>query len=110
MGGKQGQFSAQLKLDRVLEVRRGEKAIAPIWRARQGTDWQVYKWRQEFLEKGSGLFESQPRAASVGSDPAERIAELEGLVGQLSMANALEVKGSNWLEAARRRNGLCSRL
>jgi len=65
----------------------------------------VYKWRQEFLGKASGLFESKIAAASVQNEQAERIAELERLVGQLSLENSLLKKGSSWLEAARRRNG-----
>jgi transposase-like protein len=105
MARKQRQFSAQFKLETVLETLRGEKAIAQICRERQVTDSLVYKWRQEFLDKAPGLFESKQAAASVQNDQAERIAELERLVGQLSMENALLKKGSSWLEAARRRNG-----
>ena len=39
------------------------------------------------------------------SDGNERIAELERLVGQLTMENALLKKGSSFLEVAQRRNG-----
>lgn len=68
----------------VLETLRGQKAIAPICREQQVTDWLVYKWRQEFLDKAPGLFESKQAAASGPNDQAERIAELERLVGQLT--------------------------
>jgi len=105
MARKQGQFSAQFKLETVLEILRGEKPITQICRERQVTDSLVYKWRQEFLEKAPTVFESKQMAASVQGEQAERIAELERLVGQLSMENALLKKGSSWLEAARRRNG-----
>lgn len=106
MARKQRQFTAQFKLETVLEVVRQEKSIAQICRDRQVTDSLVYKWRQEFLEKAASLFESKQTAASTQADQAERIAELERLVGQLTMENALLKKGSSWLEAARRRNGL----
>jgi len=105
MTRKQRQFSAQFKFETVMETLRGEKAIAQICRERQVTDSLVYKWRQEFLEKAPGLFETKQAAASAQNDQTERIAELERLVGQLTMENALLKKGSNWLEAARRRNG-----
>ena len=105
MARKQRQFSAQFKLETVMETLRGEKPIAQICRDRQVTDSLVYKWRQEFLEKAPSVFESKQMAASTQSDQAERIAELERLVGQLTMENALLKKGSSWLEAARRRNG-----
>ena len=88
-----------------METVRGEKPIAQICREREITDSLVYKWRQEFLEKAPGLFESKQAAASVHNDQAERIAELERLVGQLTMENTLLKKGSSWLEAQRRRNG-----
>ena len=105
MGRKQRVYSAQFKLETVLEALRGEKPIAQVCRERQVTDSLVYKWRQEFLDKAPSLFESKQMTASVQSEQAERIAELERLVGQLSMENALLKKGSSWLEAARRRNG-----
>jgi transposase len=102
---KQRQFSAEFKLDTVLEVLRGEKASAQICRERAITDSLVYKWRQEFLEKAPGIFEGQ-QAASQHNEQAERIAELERLVGQLTMENALLKQGSSFLEAYRRKNGL----
>ena len=105
MARKQRQFTAQFKLETVLEVLRQEKPIAQICRDRQVTDSLVYKWRQEFSEKAASLFESKHTAASTQADQAERIAELERLVGQLTMENALLKKGSSWLEAVRRRNG-----
>jgi len=105
MARKQRQFSAQFKLETVLEVLRGEKPIAQICRDRQVTDSLVYKWRQEFLDKAPSLFETKQTTATTQANQAERIAELERLVGQLTMENALLKKGSSWLEVARRRNG-----
>jgi len=63
MAGKQGQFSAQFKFERVMEVLGSEKPIAQICRERDVTDSLVYKWRQAFLEKAPGLFETQPRGS-----------------------------------------------
>ena len=104
MARKQRQFMAQFKLETVMEVLRGEKPIAQICRQRAVTDSLVYKWRSEFLEKAPGIFEGKMTSKET-SDGNERIAELERLVGQLTMENALLKKGSSWLEAARRRNG-----
>ena len=42
MARKQRQFTAQFKLETVLEVRKGEKPIAQICRERQVTDSLVY--------------------------------------------------------------------
>lgn len=89
MARKQRQFSAHFKLETVLETLRGEKPIAQLCRERQLTDSSVYTWRQEFMEKAPGLFETKQTAATVHNDQAERIAELERLVGQLTTENAL---------------------
>ena len=105
MARKQRQFTAQFKLETVLEVLKGEKPIAQICRERHVTDSLVYKWRGEFLEKAPGIFEGKV-SSSQASQTNERIAELERLIGQLTMENALLKKGSSWLEAQRRRNGL----
>ena len=104
MARKQRQFTAQFKLETVMEVLRGEKPIAQICRERAVTDSLVYKWRSEFLEKAPGIFEGKITSKEA-SDGNERIAELERLVGQLTMENTLLKKGSSWLEAVRRRNG-----
>ncbi len=105
MARKQRQFTAQFKLETVMEVLRGEKSTAQICRERDLTDSPVYKWKQAFPGKAPGLFETTQAAASGRDEQAQRIAELERLVGQLTMENALLKKGTRWLEAARRRNG-----
>ena len=104
MTRKQRQYTAQFKLETVLEVLKGEKPIAQVCRERSVTDSLVYKWRGEFLERAAGIFEGKV-SASQSSEANERIAELERLVGQLTMENALLKKGSSWLDTQRRRNG-----
>src|SRR5260221_4503800 len=104
MARKQRQLRAQFKFETVMEVLRGEKPIAQLCRERQVTDSLVYKWRRDFLEKAPGLFESKQTAGSVQNDQAERIAELERLVGQLTMEDMPLTEGNSWLEAARRRH------
>ncbi len=106
MARKQRQFTAQFKLETVIEMLRGEKSTAQICRERNLADSLVYKWKQEFLDKAPGIFESKQTTSNNRDEQAERIAELERLVGQLTMENALLKKGANWLEAARRKNGL----
>jgi len=104
MARKQRQYSAQFKFETVMEVLRGEKPIAQICRERGVTDSLVYKWRSDFLSKAPEIFERAK--GSERNELAERVAELERLVGQLSMENMLLKKGSSFLETARRRNGL----
>jgi transposase-like protein len=70
MARKQRQFTAQFKLETVLEVLKGEKPIAQICRERQVTDSLVYKWRQEFVEKAPGDLRGQSNQQS--GQPDER--------------------------------------
>jgi transposase-like protein len=98
MARKQRQFTAQFKLETVLEILRGEKSVAQICRERQVTDGLVYKWRQEFNERAAGIFEGKV-SNSRSSEADARIAELERLVGQLTMENALLKKGASYLAA-----------
>ena len=93
MTRKQRQVTGQFKLERGLEVRRGEKPIAQIGRERAVTDSLVYKWRGEFLGKAPGLFEGKI-TSSQANESTERLAELERLVGQLTMENALLKRGA----------------
>jgi transposase-like protein len=62
MARKQRRFSAQFKFETVMDALRGEKPIAQVCRERQVTDSLVYKWRQAFLEKAPGLFETKQGA------------------------------------------------
>ena len=105
MARKQRQFTAEFKLETVMEVFKGEKPIAQICRERDVTDSLVYKWRSEFLEKAPGIFAGKVSSSPSSNESQERIAELERMVGQLTMENGLLKKGTSWLEAQRRRNG-----
>ncbi len=88
MPRKQRHYTAAFKLETVMEILKSEKPIAQICREREITDSLAYKWRQEFLEKAAGIFEG--KVTSSQADQAnERVAELERLVGQLTMENAL---------------------
>ena len=105
MVGKQRQFRAAFKFERVLEELGGEKSTAQRGRERQVTDWLVYKWKQAFLEKAAGLVETQQGAARGRDEQGQRQAALARLDGQLTLEKGLLRKGTSWLEAARRRKG-----
>jgi transposase-like protein len=51
---KRREFSAQFKLETVLEGLRGEKSVAQICRERDITDSLYYKWRDEDRRFGAG--------------------------------------------------------
>lgn len=94
-------YSAQFKAEVVLEALQAEKNQAQICRERGiGADL-LSKWRQHFLENASELF----RAEANKSADQGRIAELERLVGQLTVELDLSKKLSELASSRYRRNG-----
>jgi transposase-like protein len=77
-------FTAQFKLDAVLELLAGHKSVAQICRERQITDKLLYDWKRAFLERAPSVFETGTAATS---EMHTRIAELERMVGRLTMEN-----------------------
>jgi transposase-like protein len=103
MNKKRRTFGAPFKLETVLEGIRGEKSIAQICRERDITETMYYKWRDVFLERASGIF-ADPRSRGEDSQ-AERVAELERLVGKQALEIEILKKVSGWSGGVRRRNG-----
>jgi transposase-like protein len=103
MSSKRRTFTAQFKLETVIEGLRGEKSVAQICRERHINDNLYYKWRDTFLERASHLFEE--RSSSQYDQQAARIAELERLVGKQALELEILKKAGSLLDAQRRRNG-----
>lgn len=96
---KRREFSPEFKLETVLEALRGEKSIAQICRERDITDSLYYKWREAFFAAAPAIFADKHNRSL--DDNAQRIAELERLVGRLTMALEIAKKvtgllGSSW--------------
>jgi len=100
---KRRKFSKDFKLDTVMEGLRGEKSIAQICRDRDITDSLYYKWRDIFIENAEEIFED--RRENQKEENEDRIAELERMVGRLTMENDILKKAKSWLSTAARRNG-----
>jgi transposase len=73
-------FSAEFKTRVVLEMLSGEKGLMQASRDYEIKDTVLSRWKQEFLDRAPQLFEA-PKA----DDQSERIAELEQMVGRLTM-------------------------
>jgi transposase-like protein len=100
---KRREFSAQFKLETVLEGLRGEKSVAQICRERNVTDSLYYKWRDAFWEAAPQIFADKHGHGI--DDNAARIAELERLVGRLTMELEIAKKASGLLGSAWKGNG-----
>lgn len=103
MAKKRRKFSAEFKLDTVMEGLRGDKSIAQICRERDITESLYYKWKQTFLERATEIFEDNRSMTNDGKD--EQIAELERMVGRLTMEVEILKKARSWLDTQRVRNG-----
>jgi transposase len=103
MAQKRRKFTAQFKFETVMEVLCGEKSVAQLCRERDITETLYYKWRDAFFERAPSVFEDQRNEAA--EESSDRVAELERMVGQLTMKNAILKKVSSKLEPARRKNG-----
>ena len=81
-------FSADFKAKVVLELISGEKGLAEASREYGIKDTVLSRWKQEFIAKAAQLFE-QPKEVQ---EKEVRIAELERMVGKLSMQLELSKK------------------
>lgn len=105
MSSQRRQYSAEFKLDTVLEGLRGEKPVAQICRERGIRDTLYYKWRDAFKERAPGIFASQEHQDQAVSELEARVAELERMVGKLAMENEILKKATHWGDSQGRRNG-----
>jgi transposase len=81
---KHKQYSSELKTQVVLEVLKGQKSLAQICREHEVAADLVCHWRDVFLERAPQAF-ADPRGSGSGSKEQERIAELERMIGRLTM-------------------------
>jgi transposase-like protein len=103
MAKKRRTFSADLKFDAVMELLTEVKTASLICRERNITDKLLYRWKQEFLERAPQVFEDR-RGRAGDEEAAQRIAELERMVGRLALENEILKNAASWREAHRRRN------
>ncbi len=105
MSKKRRTFSAEFKLETVLEGIRGEKTVAEICRERDIRDTLYYKWRDAFKARAAEIFVRAAQQADQVSQLEARVAELERLAGKLALENDILKKATSWPDAAARRSG-----
>jgi transposase len=98
---KRRTFTPEFKAQVVLEELTGIKDKAEICREHQLRPQVFTRWKTEFLERAPEIFATQP---SRGDEQA-RIAELERMVGRLTMELEVAKKASNVLSSLSSRNG-----
>ena len=79
----------------VLEALSGGSSQAEMCRKSHNlSDEQLSKWKRQLLENAATLFEPADKQSDVS---AERIAQLEQLVGRLTLALDIQKKASTYL-------------
>jgi len=81
-------FSAEFKAQVVLELISGKKSLLEASREYTIKDTVLSRWKQEFVAKATQVFE-QPQEVQ---EKEARIAELERMVGKLTMQIELQKK------------------
>ena len=99
--GKHKQYSPAFKVQVVLEVLRAQKSQAQICRENNVADELVSRWHQEFLGRAPEIFTTM----RIRSAEQERIAELERLLGQLTLEQSILKKASRLLTSRSHGNG-----
>ena len=93
---KRRRFTPKFKAEVVLEALRGETSQAELCRRYNLSENQVSTWKRQLLENVETCFESTDRFPS--SESAERIVQLEQLVGRLTLALEIQKKASTLLD------------
>ena len=104
MARKRRSYSAEFKLDTVMEGLRGEKKITQICRERGISEALYYQWKERFQERATEIFVDQ-RSKAVEETKDSQIAELERMVGRLTMEVEILKKARSWLDTQSAKNG-----
>ena len=92
---KRRRFTAKFKAKVVLEALSGESSQAELCRRYTLSETQVSTWKRQLLENAETFFESTDKPSS---ESAERVAQLEQLVGRLTLALEIQKKASTLLD------------
>jgi len=94
---KRKHYTAEFKTRVILELLSGQKGLMQASRDYEIKDTILSRWKQEFLERAPQLF---GREQADNHETEARIAELERMVGKLTLELDLAKKAlgySNWI-------------
>jgi len=99
---KRRTFTPEFKARVVLEELTGVRDKAEICREYQLRPQVFARWREEFVERAPEIFATEPSRG----DEQERIAELERMLGRLTMELEAAKKASDILTSLSNRKGM----
>jgi transposase len=98
---KRRSFKPELKAKVVLEVLTGAKSTAQVCREHSIKEQLVTRWKKQLLQSASLIFQQEQYQDS----QLDRLAELERMVGRLTMELEIAKKASQLLSLPSNRNG-----
>jgi transposase len=98
---KRRKFAPEFKVQVVLELLSGAKTVAEVCREHQLASQVVSSWREEFIRRAPEIFTKDQRQ----SPEQQRIADLERLVGRLTMELEVAKKVSSILASPSSNSG-----
>ncbi len=99
------QFTPEFKLECVLDIISGRKRPVEICSEHQISDALLSKWRQHFMDNAATLFVAEQNRKSASN---ARIAELERLVGKLTLELSASKKVLSYFNSRQSRNEIWS--
>lgn len=95
--GRNRKYTLETKSRIVLELLRGEKSVAQASREYRIKDSLLYRWKEQFLEGGKQAFAyGQPAEQKRRAD---KVAELERIIGKLTMQLEIAKKASHYVKS-----------
>ncbi len=94
-------FTSEFKAQVVLELLSGAKSSAELCRVHQIAPQVLGQWKALFIERAASLFGQD----DVSSHSATRIAELERLVGRMSLEAEILKKATSIVQARSKISG-----
>ena len=91
---KRRSFTSEFKAEVVIEALSGQSSQAELCRKHNLSDVQLSKWKRQLLENAATLFEPIDKQTNAFQ---QRIAQLEQLVGRLTLALDIQKKVSTLL-------------
>ena len=91
---KRRRFTLQFKAEVVIEALTGQNSQAELCRKHSISQDQLSKWKHQLIDNAATLFESNDKRSNASK---QQIAQLEQLVGRLTLALDIQKKASTWL-------------
>lgn len=99
--GKRRTFSPDFKVQVVLEVLTGSRTMAQVCREHRLASQVVSAWRRRFVQRATDIFSTAENERA----EKKRIADLERLVGRLTLELEVAKKASSILTSLSTRDG-----